>query len=218
MTVAADLQRTTTTIDGPPRRRSWRRRAKEGCSFNVRIGIPGRWRAAWLLRGERTPILTRPPRATGYGSSWSTEPNAAVVRRIFAEYLDGKGDQAIAAGQHGLAAHRITPCPPCFTPSAPVPDDHTVCPPPMSRRKRAASETGDAGSCIPVNNAIEADHGRLKSRLRPMRGLKQLRCTRVISARHAFMQNLHRGSLRHRRPHQAGPSASGGVRRLALAI
>ena len=27
-----------------------------------------------------------------------------------------------------------------------------------------------------ANNAIEADHGRLKSRLRPMRGLKQLRC------------------------------------------
>src|SRR5437868_13698838 len=26
------------------------------------------------------------------------------------------------------------------------------------------------------NNSIEADHGRLKSRLRPMRGLKQLRC------------------------------------------
>jgi transposase, IS6 family len=27
-----------------------------------------------------------------------------------------------------------------------------------------------------ANNRIEADHGRLKSRLRPMRGLKQLRC------------------------------------------
>jgi transposase-like protein len=30
-----------------------------------------------------------------------------------------------------------------------------------------------------ANNAIEADHGRLKSRLRPMRGLKQLRCATV---------------------------------------
>jgi IS6 family transposase len=29
-----------------------------------------------------------------------------------------------------------------------------------------------------ANNVIEADHGRLKSRLRPMRGLKQLRCAR----------------------------------------
>jgi transposase, IS6 family len=43
------------------------------------------------------------------------------------------------------------------------------------------------------NNPIEADHGRLKSRLRPMRGLKQLRCARVISAGHAFIQNLRRG-------------------------
>jgi IS6 family transposase len=43
------------------------------------------------------------------------------------------------------------------------------------------------------NNPTEADHGRLKSRLRPMRGLKQLRCARVISAGHAFVQNLRCG-------------------------
>ena len=40
---------------------------------------------------------------------------------------------------------------------------------------------------------IEADHARLKSRLRPMRALKQLRCARVISAGHAFIQNIRRG-------------------------
>ena len=44
-----------------------------------------------------------------------------------------------------------------------------------------------------ANNPIEADHGRLKSRLRPMRGLKQLRSARVISTGHAFVQNLRRG-------------------------
>ena len=43
------------------------------------------------------------------------------------------------------------------------------------------------------NNSIEADHGRLKSRLRPMRGLKQLRCARVITAGYAFIQNIRRG-------------------------
>jgi transposase, IS6 family len=43
------------------------------------------------------------------------------------------------------------------------------------------------------NNSIEADHGRLKSRLRPMRGLKQLRCVQVITAGHAFIQNIRRG-------------------------
>jgi transposase-like protein len=36
------------------------------------------------------------------------------------------------------------------------------------------------------NNPIEADHGPLKSRLRAMRGLKQLRCTRVTTAGHAL--------------------------------
>ena len=43
------------------------------------------------------------------------------------------------------------------------------------------------------NNPIESDHGRLKCRLRAMRGLKQLRCARVITAGHAFIQNIRRG-------------------------
>jgi transposase, IS6 family len=44
-----------------------------------------------------------------------------------------------------------------------------------------------------ANNPVEADHGRVKSRLRPMRGLKRLHSARVISAGHAYVQNLHRG-------------------------
>jgi IS6 family transposase len=44
-----------------------------------------------------------------------------------------------------------------------------------------------------ANNAIEADHGRLKARLRPMRGLKRVASARTISAGHAFVQNLRRG-------------------------
>jgi transposase-like protein len=44
-----------------------------------------------------------------------------------------------------------------------------------------------------ANNAVEADHGRLKARLRPMRGLSKLRSARVISTGHAFVQNLRRG-------------------------
>jgi transposase, IS6 family len=43
------------------------------------------------------------------------------------------------------------------------------------------------------NNPIESDHGRLKSRFRPMRGLKRLRSARVISAGRAFVQNIRRG-------------------------
>jgi len=44
-----------------------------------------------------------------------------------------------------------------------------------------------------ANNRVEADHGRLKSRLRPMRGLKQDRSARVIIGGHGFVQNVRRG-------------------------
>jgi transposase-like protein len=44
-----------------------------------------------------------------------------------------------------------------------------------------------------ANNRIEADHGRLKARLRPMRGLKRDHNARVIIRGHALMQNLRRG-------------------------
>jgi transposase-like protein len=43
-----------------------------------------------------------------------------------------------------------------------------------------------------ATDPIEADHGRLKARLRPMCGLKRLRSTQVISAGHAFVQNPRR--------------------------
>jgi len=46
---------------------------------------------------------------------------------------------------------------------------------------------------VHANNPIETDHGRLKARLRPMRGLKRDRTARVIVAGHAFIQNLRRG-------------------------
>jgi transposase-like protein len=44
-----------------------------------------------------------------------------------------------------------------------------------------------------ANNQVECDHGRLKARLRPMRGLKQDRSAEVIIAGHALVQNLRRG-------------------------
>jgi hypothetical protein len=44
-----------------------------------------------------------------------------------------------------------------------------------------------------ANNHIEADHGRLKARLRPMGGLKQDHNARGIIAGHAFIQNVRRG-------------------------
>ena len=44
-----------------------------------------------------------------------------------------------------------------------------------------------------ANNSVEADHGRLKAGLRPMRGLKQDRTASVMIRGHAFIQNLRRG-------------------------
>ncbi len=60
-----------------------------------------------------------------------------------------------------------------------------------------------------ANNPVEGDHGRLKARLRPMRGLKRHRSARSLAAGHAFVQNLRRGhyelatdiSARHRIRH-----------------
>ena len=42
------------------------------------------------------------------------------------------------------------------------------------------------------NNRIETDRGRLKARLRPMRGLKRLRSVQTVSSGHALMQNIRR--------------------------
>jgi len=44
-----------------------------------------------------------------------------------------------------------------------------------------------------ANNPIEADHGHLKRRLPPMRGLQTDRTAQVVIAGHAFVQNLRRG-------------------------
>jgi transposase-like protein len=44
-----------------------------------------------------------------------------------------------------------------------------------------------------ANNRLECDHGRLKARLRPMRGLKQDHSARAVIVGHAFIQNIRRG-------------------------
>ncbi len=40
---------------------------------------------------------------------------------------------------------------------------------------------------------MEADHGRLKARLRPMRRFKRLVSARTVATGHAFVENLRRG-------------------------
>jgi transposase-like protein len=67
---------------------------------------------------------------------------------------------------------------------------------------RAAALANVIGELIPAafhntgqyeNNRCECDHGRLKARLRPMRGLKTDRTASVVIRGHAFIQNLRRG-------------------------
>jgi transposase, IS6 family len=44
-----------------------------------------------------------------------------------------------------------------------------------------------------ANNRVETDQGRLKARLRPMRGIKTDRSLRIVAAGPAFIQKLRRG-------------------------
>jgi transposase-like protein len=69
-----------------------------------------------------------------------------------------------------------------------------------------------------ANNRIEADHGRLKARLRPMRGLKRDHSARVIMRGHAFMQNLRRGHFELGVNARAHPCVASAFSELARAI
>jgi IS6 family transposase len=63
-----------------------------------------------------------------------------------------------------------------------------------------------------ANNRVEADHGRLKARLRPMRGLKTFRSARILATGHAFVQNLSRGQYDIATDEPAHRRAAGGPR------
>jgi transposase, IS6 family len=80
-------------------------------------------------------------------------------------------------------------------------------------RLRAGHHRGLTGSV-----AIEADHGRLKARLRPMRGLKRHRSARILAAGHAFVQNLHRGHYELATDVPARPRLREAFDQLAMAI
>jgi IS6 family transposase len=76
-----------------------------------------------------------------------------------------------------------------LTPVEVITDQAAVYPPVLDEVAPGAWHHTEAYA----NNRLEGDHGRLKSRLRPMRGLTQLRCAQVITTGHAFIQNIRRG-------------------------
>ena len=75
---------------------------------------------------------------------------------------------------------------------------------PTKRRRRTPAVLGEllpaARHCTEqyANNRVEGDHGRLKARLRPMRGLQQDHSVRVVITGHAFVQNIRRAHYERR--------------------
>jgi IS6 family transposase len=63
-----------------------------------------------------------------------------------------------------------------------------------------------------LNNRVECDHGRLKARLQPMRGLQRDRTASTVIRGHAFVQNLRRGH------YELGADARVGGLRVAAAF
>ena len=98
--------------------------------------------------------------------------------------------------------------------------DSLAYPPRAMRADRAAAYPAVLDDLLPAtwhrtdqdaNNRIECDHGRVKARLRPMRGRKQDRSATVVLAGHALVQNLRR---RHYELAVDGPTS----RRVAVAF
>ncbi len=71
-------------------------------------------------------------------------------------------------------------------------DHHRPCPRLPQSARRADPEAVHTVERY-ANNPVEAGHGRLRARLRPVRGLTRRRSARILAAGHAFVQNLRRG-------------------------
>jgi hypothetical protein len=69
-----------------------------------------------------------------------------------------------------------------------------------------------------ANNRVECDHGRLKARLRAMRGLKEDRSAKVIIAGLGFIQNIRRGHYELAVDEPAGRRVAVAFDELAVAI
>jgi transposase, IS6 family len=63
----------------------------------------------------------------------------------------------------------------------------------LRREAVTASVLNSTRTASLVESVAMADHGRLKARLGPMRGLKQDCGARIVIAGHAFVQGVRRG-------------------------
>jgi transposase-like protein len=152
----------------------------------------------WVLRF--TPLLAEAARPCRHhvGDRWSVDETYVKVAgrwRYVYRAIDQFGqviDVLVSPQRDTKAVHRF------FqraidttkvTPAEVITDQAPVYPAVLEELLPAACHRTDRYA----NNRVECDHGRLKARLRPMRGLKQDRSAKVIVAGHAFVQNLRRG-------------------------
>jgi transposase, IS6 family len=152
----------------------------------------------WVLRF--TPLLAEAARPCRHavGDRWQVDETYVKVAgrwRYVYRAIDQFGqviDVLVSPQRDAKAAHRFFQRAidtTMVTPAEVITDKAPVYPAVLAALLPAAWHRSDQYA----NNRVEADHGRLKSRLRPMRGLKQDRSARVIVAGHAFMQNVRRG-------------------------
>ena len=151
----------------------------------------------WVQRF--TPLLADAARFARHwpGDRWfvdETYVKVNGVRRYVYRAVDQYGqviDVLLSARRDAAAAHRFTRALRTLkvAPSEVVTDAAPVYPGVLDELLPAARHHVEQYA----NNPIEADHGQLKRRLRPMRGLQTDRTAQVVIAGHAFLQNLRRG-------------------------
>ena len=152
----------------------------------------------WVQRF--TPLLADAGRPCRHavGGRWQVDETYVKVAgrwRCVYRAIDQFGrvvDVFVSRQRDAAAAHRFFQRAIGATKVSPVEvttDQGPVYPAVLEERLPAALHRTDRYA----NNRVECDHGRLKARLRPMRGLKQDRSARVVIAGHALVQNLRRG-------------------------
>jgi transposase-like protein len=152
----------------------------------------------WVQRF--TPLLAEAARPCRHavGDRWFVDETYVKVAghwRYVYRAIDQFGqviDVLVSRQRDAKAAHRFFQQAIGATKITPVEattDQAPVYPAVLEERLPAAWHRTDRYA----NNRIECDHGRLKARLRPMRGLKQDRSARVVIAGHALVQNIRRG-------------------------
>jgi transposase-like protein len=152
----------------------------------------------WVLRF--TPLLADAARPCRHavGARWQVDETYVKVAgrwRYVYRAVDQFGqviDVFVSPRRDATAAHRFFQRAigaTTVTPTEVTTDQAPVYPGVLEELVPAARHCTDRYA----NNRVECDHGRLKSRLRPMRGLKQDRSARVVIVGHAFIQNIRRG-------------------------